>query len=1004
MDSLVRKAFTFLPRHLGKPVRRTGLIILAVLVFDGLTPQGIAAPMLYMAAVLSAVPIPHERAVVSTALVCSVLVLLGWLISPGPADLEWWKFVLNRGLALGIIWTTASMASAWLGVQQAQAKQMQVNRLLHQAMSLSMVTDSFEAALRSCVNIVCEITTWPVGHVYTYDERSRRLASTDIWAVPDGSDEAAIQQLTGRAAFRRGEGVPGRIWEAGEPIWLSAIDDPRFEDRENSPLTVKAAFGFPVIVDGETVAVIEFFTPNPITPDPELLLLVGSVGNQLGRLTERRRRIDEQSRIAAIVDSSYDAIISKDLNGRIISWNRGAEQTYGYTEEEAVGESIAIILPKDLDEEEPTIIDALQQGERLTQFETVRRRKDGAEINVALTVSPIRDARGRVVGLSTIERDISTRKRREEELQEAKREAEAASEAKSEFLANISHELRTPMNAVLGMLDLVLGDELDDAMRDYLETARDSGQTLLHLLNDLLDVSRMEAGQFELDHEPFDLHEILDGVTRTLGVRASEKGLELACHIGRDVPQKLVGDGFRLRQVMLNLAGNAIKFTEQGEVVVRAVVASQDDQRVELLFTVQDTGIGISREDQERIFAPFTQVDASSTRERTGTGLGLSICRQLIDKMEGDIRVKSVLGEGTTFYCTVWFDLAPGDESAAPDTRELVDLPVLIVDDNPTNLRILEETLSGWSMRPMLAETGQEALQIVDRFWANGQPFPLIIVDALMPELDGFAFIDALQSRDDIWQETAAVLMVSSADRQTFRERSAGLEVAAYLEKPVTQSALLDAVMTALKGPPLEQAAVEQVQTTSRSLRVLVVEDTSANQKVVKTILERRGHQVQLADNGREGVDLVNQGGFDVVLMDMQMPTMDGLQATQAIRSLAREEKRTVPIIAMTAHARREDRRRCLDFGMDAYLSKPLDAAKLVRLVETVRHRPRDQGLEDSTPTTHKSTTVVGAKRVINLSAAMMRMGDDESLVADMARFFQDDAPKLVTEIEDALQ
>ncbi len=470
------------------------------------------------------------------------------------------------------------------------------------------------------------------------------------------------------------------------------------------------------------------------------------------------------------------------------------------------------------------------------------------------------------------------------------------------------------------------------------------------------------------------------------------------------MPNSLGGDGLRLRQVVTNLAGNAIKFTEQGEVVLEVKIQSSAGDRIEILFSVRDTGIGISEEDREWIFAPFTQVDASTTRQHSGTGLGLAICRELIDMMGGRLWLESDVGQGATFHFTAWFDVLSVTEPE-PTTTELAELPVLVVDDNPTNRTILHETLSAWSMCPVTVESGQAALEEFREAQNRGKSFPLVIVDALMPDMDGFTLIESLQSVQGDDQQAATVLMVSSADRQTFETRCQDLDVAAYLEKPVSQSELMDAVMTSLKGPQLQQSAVDQVRKTQRSLKILLAEDTPANQKVVRAILEKRGHTVDVANNGRVAVDLLTQGEFDVILMDVQMPTMDGLQATQAIRGLSVDEQRTIPIIAMTAHARREDRQMCLAAGMDAYIAKPIDAAKLIELVETVRHR-------ESTDERDAAAGFVGREQkaqtddeapVIDLDAALARMGGDESLVGEMAKFFLDDSPQLLAEIERAL-
>ncbi|MBX3440587.1 MAG: response regulator, partial [Planctomycetaceae bacterium] len=601
-------------------------------------------------------------------------------------------------------------------------------------------------------------------------------------------------------------------------------------------------------------------------------MFAGSIGTQLGRIMERRQWEDERARLAAIVDSSYDAIIGKSLDGIIVSWNLGAEQTYGFTAEEAIGESIAIILPDGMQQEEDPIRRAVKSGRRLLQFEAKRRSKSGSDVVVSLTVSPIRDSKGRIVGSSTIERDITHRKHREQELEAAKAAAEAAREiaeaanrTKTEFLANISHELRTPMNAIIGMLELTLGEELSAGMKDYLHTARESAQTLLYLLDDLLDFSRMEAGRFELDAEPFMTREIVDGIVKTLSLRAYEKGLELAARSAPDVPNRLLGDGRRLRQVLMNLTGNAIKFTEQGEVLVSAGVESRTADEVVLLFSVKDTGIGIAPRDQKAIFAPFTQVDSSTTRKQTGSGLGLAICRELVDKMGGRIWLESSEHGGTTFYFTAHFLVLADPPTPAPDLARLRDLPILVVDDNHSNLTILRETLQKWDMNPITTADAANGLQRLRDARQRGEPFAVVIVDALMPEMDGFTLVEKMH--EEGLTATVAVLMLSSVDRQTFQERCKDLAIDIFLEKPVSQPDLLDALVQAYCGPQPEPPPVQPFVRTLRPLRVLLAEDTPANQKVVRAMLERRGHHVVLADNGREALERLRQEDIDVVLM-----------------------------------------------------------------------------------------------------------------------------------------
>jgi signal transduction histidine kinase/CheY-like chemotaxis protein/HPt (histidine-containing phosphotransfer) domain-containing protein len=614
-------------------------------------------------------------------------------------------------------------------------------------------------------------------------------------------------------------------------------------------------------------------------------------------------------------------------------------------------------------------------------------------------------------------------------LRRAIADAQNANRAKSDFLANVSHELRTPLNAVIGMIDLSLQEKLTDDVQENLAVARESASMLLRLLNDLLDFSRIEVGRFELEASPFRLRETLAELMKKLSLRAYEKGLELAVQVHPGVPDHLVGDATRLEQVVANLVNNALKFTQQGEVVVTIEAPSFTDRKVCLAFCVSDTGIGISPEDQERIFAPFTQADSSSTREYEGIGLGLAISSQLVSAMEGRIWVESELGQGSRFFFTAWFDLA-ADPHRAPaidaDLAPLRGAPVLIVDDSTANRRILRDVLRDWRLRPVLAATAEQALERLRR-GAHGRRFPVVLVDALMPGVSGFDLAETIQHDPEL--ATAVVLMLSSSDKQEFSHRCAELDVI-FLEKPVAQADLADALLTAYRGvaPAREQGRpLEALSPPPVCAHVLVVEDTPANQKVTTKILEKRGHRVTAADNGRQAVEWCQRLAFDVVVMDVQMPDMDGFQATAAIRAMppSLDHDRTSPdvaIIAMTAHATRGFEERCLAAEMDAYLSKPVDAEKLVTLVESYA-AGREPQMENVVP--HPEATTAGGDycrwdaesertgprsapaslaNVVDFDAALERMDGNRELLADMATFFLEDSPELLARIREGLE
>jgi PAS domain S-box-containing protein len=711
---------------------------------------------------------------------------------------------------------------------------------------------------------------------------------------------------------------------------------------------------------------------------------------------------ESEEKHRTIIENIEDGYYELDANGRFSIFNESFRNITGYSAAQLEQLDYRRLLTP---AETQRVLDAFQKvdrtGRAIKDLGFVIVRKDGTLRWVETSVSPLAGVHGDPDGYRGILRDV-TRRRQADALKQEKMAAEAASRSKSEFLANMSHEIRTPLNAIIGMVELLLESSLTREQEEDLKVVHSAAYALLSVINDILDFSKIEAGKLELERSPFNLRDFLGEALKILAVKAHEKNLELAYRVAPDVPDRLVGDHHRFRQVLLNLIGNALKFTESGEIVVFAQRKSLEDNRLLLHVAVKDTGVGIAAGKQALIFEAFRQADGSTSRKYGGTGLGLAVSAQLVNLMGGQIGVKSVLGKGSIFHFTMAFDVASMevDAAALSDGIHTKGLRILVVDDNETNLKILCEMLSSWKMVPRPAASAADGLALMAREKKRGAPVDMILVDSDLPQSDALWLIRqaAGMAADGA---RVIVMLTTTAVKATAQFHQAGAR--AVVIKPVRPSDLLDAILQALSGetlPDEKQTATQALGADASlpPLNVLVAEDTPFNQKYIRRLLENWRFTATIVENGRLAIDALSERDFDLVLMDVQMPEMDGLTATSRIREQEKQSGRHVPIIAMTAHAMRGDRERCIEAGMDDYVPKPISSTTLLEAIHRVvplteRVPVSVAAAEPSRPTDADA----------ELEALLEAFNNDVGLFKDVADMFISDYPPMVARVQDAI-
>ncbi|WP_442511114.1 response regulator [Novipirellula sp. SH528] len=715
----------------------------------------------------------------------------------------------------------------------------------------------------------------------------------------------------------------------------------------------------------DRVSVVHDSQRNPI--------YVGGIGTDITAIRE------SEARYSSLVESMPMHVVRKSRSGKVLFANQTYCNTVGLTLDQMVGKRDRDLFPPELAKKyslnDRRVVETGKVVKAVEEFENAEGERSYFEFFKA----PVHDSNGNISGIQVMFWDVSERVRAEEEVRVAKEVAENANRAKGEFLANMSHEIRTPMNGIIGMSELLLNTSPSAEQRDYLNMVKNSADSLLRLLNDILDFSKIEAGKLDLEQRAFRLRDHVGQTVRTLGPLAGSNGVELLCHFDPDLPETVVGDAGRLGQIVMNLVGNAIKFTAKGEIEVDVATIATSDDSISVHFSVRDTGIGIPADRQQAIFESFSQADPSTNRQFGGTGLGLTVSTQLVEMMQGRIWVESEVDQGTTFHFTARFGI---DTKPQPQTELAVlrGIPVLVVDDNERLRRILDELLGHWGMEVTLAESGMDAITELKRAAAAGQPYRIVLIDSLMFDIDGFGIAARMQELSGLG--TYHTIMLATCAKAGDVERCRKLGVARYLQKPVVQSDLLETLLQISGSERASQVnSIGEPKHEYRKLKILLVEDGVVNQKVAVGLLSQQGHEVIVANDGLEAIAALDKQAFDIVLMDVQMPNMDGLEATKAIRKKETAGIRRTPIVAMTAGAMKGDEQHCLEAGMDSYLSKPIQPKLLFEEIEKFAAEDQIGPSNDSDRDSAELTAQAVVEQVLAEQAGAERADADRAVV-----------------------